>query len=286
LNATLFLEPLRRYTIERILRHLGSISINRWKITMGLLEGKVCIISGGAGSIGRASASRFLDEGASVMLLDLDNNARDDAASALRSDRIATAVCDVTDSGQVDAAFAAAKSRWGRADVIFSNAGNPGFIAPLADYPEDAFDRTLQIHAKGAFLACKHGQKYLGNGGSIVITSSLAGVRGGGGGNIGYVAAKHAQIGIMRAAARGLAARSIRVNTINPGPIDNEFQTGIEVGMSKMSGINVTEQLNRDIPLKRHARPDEIAQVALFLASDLSSYVTGAVLMVDGGMMS
>jgi NAD(P)-dependent dehydrogenase (short-subunit alcohol dehydrogenase family) len=90
----------------------------------------------------------------------------------------------------------------------------------------------------------------------------------------------------MRAAARGLAARGIRVNTINPGPVDNEFQTGIEIGMSKLSGVNVTEQLNRDIPLKRHATADEIAGVALFLASDLSSYVTGAVLMVDGGMMS
>jgi NAD(P)-dependent dehydrogenase (short-subunit alcohol dehydrogenase family) len=144
----------------------------------------------------------------------------------------------------------------------------------------------MVIHAKGAFLACKLGQKYLDRGGSIIITSSLAGVRGGGGGNIAYVAAKHAQIGIMRAAARGLAGRGIRVNTINPGPVDNEFQTGIEIGMSKMSGINITEQLNRDIPLKRHASPDEIAGVALFLASNLSSYVTGAVLMVDGGMMS
>ena len=120
----------------------------------------------------------------------------------------------------------------------------------------------------------------------IIITSSLAGVRGGGGGNIAYVAAKHAQIGIMRAAARGLAGRGIRVNTINPGPVDNDFQTSIEIGMSKISGVNITEQLNRDIPLKRHASPDEIAGVALFLASDLSSYVTGAVLMVDGGMMS
>ena len=253
---------------------------------MALLNDKVCVISGGAGSIGRAAAQRFLAEGARVMLLDLDQRALDDAAMALNSDNVAVAVCDVTDSRQVDTAFAAALGLWGRLDIVFSNAGNPGFIAPLADYPEDAFDRTMVVHARGAFLACKLGQQYLDRGGSIIITSSLAGVRGGGGGNIAYVAAKHAQIGIMRAAARGLAGRGIRVNTINPGPVDNEFQTGIEIGMSKMSGTNVTEQLNRDIPLKRHASPDEIAGVALFLASDLSSYVTGAVLMVDGGMMS
>jgi NAD(P)-dependent dehydrogenase (short-subunit alcohol dehydrogenase family) len=253
---------------------------------MTLLNDKVCVISGGAGSIGRAAARRFLAEGARVTLLDLEQRALDDAAATLNSKNVAVAVCDVTDSRQVDAALAAAADRWGAVHVIFSNAGNPGFIAPLADYPEHEFDRTMVIHGRGAFLACKLGQKYLAHGGSIIITSSLAGVRGGGGGNVGYVAAKHAQIGIMRAAARGLAARGIRVNTINPGPVDNEFQTGIEIGMSKMSGTNVTEQLNRDIPLKRHASPDEIAGVALFLASDLSSYVTGAVVMVDGGMMS
>ena len=82
------------------------------------------------------------------------------------------------------------------------------------------------------------------------------------------------------------AVRQIRVNCINPGPVDNEFQTGIEVAMSRILGVNVTEELNRTIPLKRHARADEIAGVALFLASDLSTYVTGAVLMVDGGLMS
>ena len=116
--------------------------------------------------------------------------------------------------------------------------------------------------------------------------SSLAGVRGGVGTNISYVAAKHAQIGIMRTATKPAAVRQIRVNCINPGPVDNEFQTGIEVAMSRILGVNVTEELNRTIPLKRHARADEIAGVALFLASDLSTYVTGAVLMVDGGLMS
>src|ERR1700754_2503345 len=113
---------------------------------MAMLKDKVCVISGGAGSIGRAAAQRFLAEGARVMLLDLDQRALDAAAAALNSDNVAVAVCNVTDSRQVDAALAAAGSRWGQVDVVFSNAGNPGHIAPLAEYPEDAFDRTMVIH--------------------------------------------------------------------------------------------------------------------------------------------
>jgi len=120
---------------------------------------------GGAGSIGRAAARRFLAEGARVTLLDLEQRALDDAAAALNSKNVTVAVCDVTDSRQVDTALAAAADRWGAIHVIFSNAGNPGFVAPLADYPEDAFDRTMVIHARGAFLACKLGQKYLARGG-------------------------------------------------------------------------------------------------------------------------
>jgi NAD(P)-dependent dehydrogenase (short-subunit alcohol dehydrogenase family) len=220
------------------------------------------------------------------MLLDLREADLQRAAGELDDARVMTRICDVVDSAQVKDAFDAVAEHWGGIDVILSNAGNQGFIGPLADYSEEEFDRTLTIHARGAFLACKYGPAYMKKGGSIVITSSVAGVRGGGGTNIGYVAAKHAQIGIMRSAARALAGRGIRVNTINPGAIDNAFQTGIEEAQSKVLGINVTEQLNQQIPLKRHADPDEIAGTVLFLASSLSSYVTGAVIMADGGIMS
>ena len=253
---------------------------------MGLLDDKVCVITGGAGSIGFASAQRFTREGAKVMLVDLQQDRLQHAAAELKQADVAMYLADVSDAGQVQAYLDATVAKWGAIDVLFNNAGNPGHVAPITEYPEEVFDRTMAIHARGAFLACKYGLPRMKNGGSLIITSSLAGVRGGGGGNISYVAAKHAQIGIMRAAARAAAGRAIRVNTINPGPVDNEFQTGIEIAMSRMGGTNVTEQLDQQIPLKRHAHPDEIAGVALYLACDLSSYVTGTIHMVDGGMMS
>jgi NAD(P)-dependent dehydrogenase (short-subunit alcohol dehydrogenase family) len=253
---------------------------------MGLLDNKVCVISGAAGSIGAAAARRFLQEGAKVMLLDLVDEDLKRITAELPRGEILTQTCDVADAAQVRAAFAAAAARWDKIDVVFSNAGNQGPISTLAEASEEEFDRTLAIHARGAFLACKYGPPLMNAGGSIIITSSVAGVRGGGGSNTAYVAAKHAQIGVMRSAARALAGQSIRVNTVNPGPVDNAFQTGIEQAQSKVLGIDVTEQLNRTVPLKRHASADEIAGTVLFLASDLSSYVTGAVLMADGGLTS
>jgi NAD(P)-dependent dehydrogenase (short-subunit alcohol dehydrogenase family) len=253
---------------------------------MSLMKDKVCVVTGGAGSVGAACVRRFLAEGAKVMIVDRDEAALKRLAQELNSSSVLTHTGDVTDAGDVRAHLDATVAKWGPIDVIVSNAGNPGHIAAIIDYSEEAFDRTMTIHARGAFLACKYGLPKMRDGGSIVITSSVAGVRGGAGLNIAYAAAKHAQIGIMKAASRAAAPRSIRVNTVNPGPVDNAFQTGIEDGMSRLTGANVTEQLNQAIPLKRHARPDEIASVILYLASDLSTYVTGTVQLVDGGLMS
>jgi NAD(P)-dependent dehydrogenase (short-subunit alcohol dehydrogenase family) len=190
------------------------------------------------------------------------------AASGLNSPHVITAAADVRDAAQVESFLEATVACWGRIDVILSNAGDPSHIAPVTEYPEDAFDRTMSIHARGVFLVCKYGLSQMNDGGSIIITSSVVGVRGGTGINLGYAAAKHAQVGVMRAAARFAAARGIRVNALNPGAIDKAFQTGIEDRMGKLSGVNVTDQLNQTIPIKRHARPDEVAGAALYLTSD------------------
>jgi NAD(P)-dependent dehydrogenase (short-subunit alcohol dehydrogenase family) len=173
--------------------------------------------------------------------------------------------------------------RFGAIDVLFSNAGNFGTVAPIESYPEDVFDAVHAVHVKGAFLACKYAAPHIRDGGSIIITSSVAATRGDPG-VYGYIPAKHAQVGLMRCLAKELAPRRIRVNTIHPGPIDNEFQHDVEAGISKVIGRDATALFDELIPLRRHGRPEEIARSVLYLASDQSSFTTGSLLMVDGGM--
>lgn len=253
---------------------------------MPLLQDKVCIVTGGAGSVGAASARLFLAEGAKIMLVDRRADELATVARQLASDRVATRAADVTKADQVKAYIDATVTKWGKIDVLFSNAGNSGVVSPIEEYPDDVFDSVIAVHVRGAFLACKYGLPHMREGGSVVITSSVVGVRGDGGGSVAYVTAKHAQVGLMRSVSKNAAARNIRVNTLHPGPIDNEFQLDIEKGIGAMTGLDGTKLLDQAIPLHRHARPEEIARAALFLASDQSSFTTGSILMADGGMSS
>ncbi|HEY5017643.1 MAG TPA: SDR family NAD(P)-dependent oxidoreductase [Streptosporangiaceae bacterium] len=251
---------------------------------MGRLEGKAAIITGGEGSIGMATARAFIAEGARVLLAGVrEPDLR--AGAAELGERAAWKVTDVTDSAQVKAAVEAAAGQFGRLDVVVANAGIAGPTEPIADYPEDAFDQTLAVHVRGAFLLCKHAVPHLTAGGSIIITSSVVGLTAAP--HIaGYSTAKHAQVGLMRTLAAELAPRAIRVNTIHPGPVDNEFQHRVEeaaTGADRATARTIFDQM---IPLGRHAAPDEIARAMVFLASDDSSFMTGATLPVDGGMSS
>jgi NAD(P)-dependent dehydrogenase (short-subunit alcohol dehydrogenase family) len=250
---------------------------------MGQLQDKVCIVTGGAGSIGLASARRFVAEGARVMLVDLHEQQLRSAAAEFPEAQVAFKVADVGHATDVRAYVDAALERWGTIDVLFSNAGNAGVIAPLAEYPEDVFDDVWRVHVKGAFLACKYGIPRMRDGGSVIITSSVAGLRGDPG-VYGYITAKHAQVGLMRCAAKEAAPRRIRVNTIHPGPTRNEFQSRIEGALGAVLGRDAGEFFDELIPLRRHAAPEEIAAAVLFLASGQSSFITGSTLVVDGGM--
>ena len=251
---------------------------------MGRLDGRAAIITGGEGSIGMATARAFAAEGASVFLAGIAE-ARLKSGAAELGDNAAWAVTDVTDSGQVKAAVDAALDRFGRLDVVVANAGISGAIAPIADYPEDAFDQTIAVHVRGAFLLCKHAVPHLAAGASVIITSSVVGLMAAP--HIAaYSTAKHAQVGLMRTLAAELAPRGIRVNTIHPGPVDNEFQHGIEVDATGADRDKAATIFNQMIPLARHAAPTEIARAMLYLASDDSSFMTGATLAVDGGMSS
>jgi NAD(P)-dependent dehydrogenase (short-subunit alcohol dehydrogenase family) len=251
---------------------------------MARLADRAAIITGGEGSIGMATARAFVAEGATVFLAGLSEPGLK-AGAAEFGDRAAWMVTDVTDSAAVKAAVDQAVERFGRLDIVVANAGIAGATGPIADYPEDAFDRTIAVHVRGAFLLCKHAVPHLTAGASIIITSSVVGLTAAP--HIaGYSTAKHAQVGLMRTLAAELAPRAIRVNTIHPGPVANEFQHRVEEAATGAGRDAAAEIFDGMIPLHRHARPDEIARAMVFLASDDSSFTTGTTLAVDGGMSS
>ncbi|ODU08668.1 MAG: short-chain dehydrogenase [Rubrivivax sp. SCN 71-131] len=250
---------------------------------MTKLEQRHALITGGAGSIGLATARLFCEHGARVTLTDLPGAALDAARAALGAGQALALAHDVTRSDEWQRVVREAVARFGPIDVLFSNAGNSGVMAPVVDYPEDVFDRVIAVHVRGAFLACKHGLPAMRDGGSLVICSSVAGMRGDPGVSA-YITAKHAQVGLMRSVSKEAAARGIRVNSVHPGPVDNGFQKELEQRLSGVLGRDATQFFDDMIPLARHARPEEIARSVLYLASDDSSFTTGSTLMVDGGM--
>lgn len=252
---------------------------------MGRLQDKVCIITGAAGSIGSSTARLFLAEGARVLLVDRDRGMLERAIATLApaEGRIAAMAADVADAASTRAYVDRAVSAWGGVDVLFANAGVNGAIAPIAEYPEDDFDRVMAVNVRGCFLACKYGLPAMRRGGSIIVTSSVVGVTADPG-ICAYATSKHAVIGLMRVAAKEAARQGVRVNVVAPGPIDNAFQADIERRLSAVVGQDATRMLDGTIPLGRHGHPDEIARTALFLAGPESSYTTGSVIMADGGM--
>jgi NAD(P)-dependent dehydrogenase (short-subunit alcohol dehydrogenase family) len=250
---------------------------------MSRLAGKIALITGGAGSIGFATARAFVAEGASVFLVDLDGGALERAVEELGAERAGHAVADTTDSDAVAAAVAATVARFGSLDVAFANAGIFGTIAPVTEYPEDVFEQVLRVNVLGSFLVAKHALGVMRRGGSLIINSSVVGLTSDARISA-YATSKHALVGLMRTAAMEMAPAGIRVNTIHPGPTDNAFQSAIEVeaiGASAQESAAVFEQM---IPLARHAGAEEIASVVVFLASDESAFITGATIAVDGGL--
>jgi NAD(P)-dependent dehydrogenase (short-subunit alcohol dehydrogenase family) len=250
---------------------------------VGQLDGKVILITGGESGIGLASARLFVREGARVHLVGIQEAELKDAVEELGSDRALASVADVTDEQAVHDAVEAGYAHFGRLDVLVSNAGISGATRPIVDYPSDVFARTLAVHVTGAFHVLKHGLPRLTDGGSVIIMSSITGLRG-----VpevsGYVAAKHGQVGLMRAAAKEVADRRIRVNTLHPGPTATPFQDAIEMAATGLPQAEAAEAFNGMIPLGRHTTPQEIAQAALYLASDASAMVTSTTFAIDGGM--
>lgn len=251
---------------------------------MQRLADKVALITGATGGIGLAAARLFSAEGAKLVLVDLDQGALDQAVAGLGNQAIGIAA-DVTDDAANAGYVRAALERFGRLDIAFLNAGIEGAIANLPDYPLDLYERVMAVNVRGVFLGLRHAIPAMrqGGGGSIVITASLAGLRGTPRLSA-YVASKHAVVGLMKTAALECAQHGIRVNTINPAPIATRMIEALEEGYAPGAAAMVKQKMEKAVPLRRYGQPEEVARLALFLASDEASYITGNVYPVDGGM--
>jgi NAD(P)-dependent dehydrogenase (short-subunit alcohol dehydrogenase family) len=254
----------------------------------------VAVITGGAGGIGRAAGRLFAQEGAQVLLVDLDEGALRETVAGAGGDSASYVVADTTQSDQVQRFVDTAVERYGGVDVFLANAGIEGRVLPIPEYPVDVFDQVIAVNVRGVWLGLKSVIPVMQRrgGGSIVITSSTAGIRGTAG-TSAYTTSKHAVIGMMRSAALECAPLGIRVNTVNPSPIETRMMRSLEqmrAEQAERSGdVTITPEQVKAIgaarvPLQRYGQPEEVAKVMLFLASDESSFCTGGVYMVDGGV--
>lgn len=243
---------------------------------MALLAGQTAVVTGGAQGLGFAIARRYISEGARVVLGDLNLEATEAAAAELGGADVAAAVrCDVTNAAEVDALVATAVDRFGRLDIMVNNAGITR-DATLRKMTEEQFDQVISVHLKGTWNGLKSAAAVMreNNRGAIVNMSSISG-KVGLVGQTNYSAAKAGIVGMTKAAAKELAHLGVRVNAIQPGLIRS--------AMTEAMPQRIWDQKLAEIPMARAGEPDEVAKVALFLASDLSSYMTGTVLEVTGG---
>ncbi len=249
---------------------------------MGRLSGKVAIITGAASGMGRATAIRFAGEGAKIVIADLNKEGGEAAARDCRengSDAIFQKA-DISGETDVKAAVDRAVKEFGRLDIIYNNAGLGGAVGPIENITVENWDKTMAILLRGVFLGMKHSIPAMrkAGGGSIISTASIAGIQGYAGIHP-YSAAKAAVINLTRSAATELAKDRIRVNCICPGGINTPLIYGNVAGGEN----SAAKFLSKMQPMPREGRPDDIANMALFLASDESEWITGAAMVVDGG---
>lgn len=250
------------------------------------LANKTIVITGGGTGIGLEAALLFAREGAQIMLAGRNEAALKQAVKSVEGGRAEYLVADVSRPADNEKLIKAAESRFGGVDVFVANAGTEGAVAPITEYPLEAFDQVMAVNVRGVFLGLKYAIPALKKrvGGSIIITSSIGGIKARGQGNSAYIASKHAEIGLMRAAAVECAPFGIRVNAVLPGPTDTRMIRNIEEGRSPGAPEKAREGILAGLPLKRYGTPAEIANVMLFLASDEASVCTGGVYTADGGL--
>jgi NAD(P)-dependent dehydrogenase (short-subunit alcohol dehydrogenase family) len=254
---------------------------------MGRLDGKSAVITGGASGIGEAAVRLFAEEGAGVLIADIQDEKGRHLAEELGSNAVYQHT-DVSRESDVKVAVEKALSDFGRLDCMFNNAGIPGFSGPIEETPVEAFDQTLGVHLRGVFLGIKHAARIMKRqqSGSIINTGSVAGLHTGYGPHA-YSTAKAGIIHLTRLAAVELGESGVRVNCICPGGITTAI-FGVAFGLSPEEADGKVDLLKEPFsqlqPLRRPGDPRDIAQAALWLASDDSSFVNGHALVVDGGL--
>jgi len=247
---------------------------------MGRLEGKVCVITGAGGGMGREAALLFSDEGAQVCVADVDGDAAERTAADARN---AFAVqVDVADAESVRRMYEETATRYGGIDVLYNNAGiSPADDDSILDTEPDAWQRVQDVNTKGVYLCCKYGIAHLlqRGGGSVINVASFVALVGAATSQISYTASKGAVLSLSRELAVQFARQGIRVNALCPGPVETPL-------LMRIFGDDPAAYERRRIhlPMGRLAKPREIVNAALFLASDESSYVNGATFVVDGGL--
>ena len=246
---------------------------------MKKLEGKVAVITGGSSGIGLATARRFVEEGAHVVITGRREKELKEAAAFIGKN-VTTVVGDITRLEDLDRLYAVVKEKHGHIDVLFANAGW-GELAPLATASEAHFDNTFDLNAKGTFFTVQKALPLFNDGGSIILNSSVANVRGDAA-FTAYAASKAAVRSFVRGWTMELKDRKIRVNSMSPGPIETPALE--KVGLPPEQVEQAIAHFASQVPLGRRGKPEEIAAAVLFLASDESSYITGVDLAVDGGM--
>jgi NAD(P)-dependent dehydrogenase (short-subunit alcohol dehydrogenase family) len=244
------------------------------------LAGKVCVITGAGGGMGREAALLFSAEGAKVCVADIDAQAAERTA-ADAGEALAVQV-DVADEASVEAMYEETARTYGGIDVLYNNAGiSPADDGSIVDTELDAWERVQAVNTRGVYLCCKHGIPYLldRGGGSVINVASFVALVGAATSQISYTASKGAVLALSRELAVQFARRGIRANALCPGPVETPL-------LLRIFGDDPAayERRRVHLPMGRLAKPREIANAALFLASDESSYVNGATFLVDGGL--
>ncbi len=245
---------------------------------MGQLDGKVAVITGGNSGIGLATAKRFGIEGARVVIFGRDAKTLSDAAAELGEPAMALSG-DIAKLEDINRLIAETVERFGHIDILFANAGIAPF-RPFNEISEEFFDEIVNINIKGVFFTIQKAVPHMREGGSIVVTTSVTNEMGLEGGNV-YAASKAAARSLVRGLAAELITRRIRVNAVRPGPIDTPIHG--RQGFPPEEVEQMIEEIKSRVPMKRFGTSEEVANVALFLASEESSYVVGSEFTVDGG---